>query len=355
MMSKFSKKAKEDAVDDSPDPFTLDGDPNTIIILDGDELAFKVAAACEERAVKVTNSISQQEVIFKNRTEFKKLLHPLEYEEEMFTFEDTQKAEPLKHAISTLKSRIKIIGDKCDAGSYEIYISGKDNFRDFLPLPEPYKGHRKDQVRPLLLKDLKNYLVEYKGAIVVDGKEADDAVTTRMYDGFKSKKKIVGCTQDKDATQTEGWYFNPERSKEPFLIKGYGKLWYDAKLKTEPVRGSGRIFLYYQLLIGDKVDHYCPRMFVKSLTGKTPRYGSKTCFTELTKCTNDKEALALIVKRYKGWFGEEAFEYTDHTGKLHKEFTWLDVLQCIADCAFMQRWEDDRFVAKDVLTKVGLL
>lgn len=354
-MTKFNKKANEDAIDDSPNPFEVDGDPDIIAVLDGDEIAFKVAAAAEERGIKVVNtSIPDEEGqgIWKNRTLFHKFMNGIQYPEDKFTIEDTQIAEPIQNAISTVKARIASLCKKCDAGSFEIYLSGKDNFRDFLPLPLKYKDSRADKVKPLLLKELKQYLIEYKGAVVIDDMEADDMLTIRMSDGYRTEKKIVGVTQDKDATQCQGWYLHPDKSSEPFFIDGYGKIWMDNKnVKKETVRGYGNIFLYFQLLIGDKVDYYNPRDLVKEVTGKKPRYGEKTCFEQLVKFKNDKEALTYVVEMYKKWFGEEEFTFTDCHGEEQKNCTWLNALQWYGDCAYMLRSEDDMFDAVKLLKK----
>ena len=42
-------------------------------------------------------------------------------------------------------------------------LSGKNNFRDNLPLPSKYKGNREDMIRPLLLNDVKDYIKQYHG------------------------------------------------------------------------------------------------------------------------------------------------------------------------------------------------
>jgi hypothetical protein len=341
MTNSFSMKAKIGAVDNSPDPFELDGDPDIIAVFDADELAFIVAAACEQRMVRVTNSRNNSGGILKNRTEFKKIIAGLEVPEGFFSYEDVQVAEPIQNAISTLKKRIAKQAKRINAGSYELYIGGKDNFRDSLPLPSKYKSNRKGTVKPLLLKEVRSYLIDYKGAIVIDGRETDDKVTSRMYDGFKSGKMIVGITQDKDATQCSGWYLNPNKDDPPILIKGFGELYIDSSGAKDKVRGLGRKFLYLQCLIGDDVDGYNPRELAKRVSGKLPTYGEKTAYKQMLECDTDKKCLQLIADTYKKWFGEGEFTYECWEGKSHT-ITWVEAFQMYFDCAFMERWEGDK-------------
>ena len=64
----------------------------TIAVIDGDEIAFQIAAACEERLIKVTNTTNNESSNFKHRTELKKFLAGLEVPEDFFIVEDVQVA-----------------------------------------------------------------------------------------------------------------------------------------------------------------------------------------------------------------------------------------------------------------------
>jgi len=353
-MTGFSMKAKLGAVDTSPDAFELDGDPDIIAVFDADEIAFIVAAACEQRMVKVTNSSNKAEGVLKNRTEFKKLVAGLEIPEDFFSYEDVQIAEPIQNAISTIKKRIAKQAKRVNAGVYELYIGGVDNFRDFLPLPTKYKSNRKETVKPLLLKEIRSYLIDYKGATVIDGRETDDKVTSRMYDGFKSGKKIVAITQDKDAMQSSGWLLNPNKEEPAVFIKGLGKLYIDNSGSKPKVRGIGRKFLYFQCLTGDAVDGYNPRDLVSLVKGKRPVFGDMAAYKLLLEANSDLQCLQVIVNTYKKWFGELEFTYNCWEGVTHK-ITWLEALQMYWDSAYMQRFEGDRVVVKELLMKLKVV
>ncbi len=341
-MTKFNKKANEDAIDDSPNPFEVDGDPDIICVFDGDQLAFKTAAAAEEKGIKVTNTTLPEDEgvgVWKNRTQFKKFMNGIEYPEDTFIIEDTQVAEPIQNAISTIKSTIANICKKCNAGSYEIYVGDSNNFRDEIPLPCKYK-ERDKSTRPLLLKELKQYLIDYKGAIWSDGIETDDYISIRMYEGFKQKKKIIGISNDKDQMMTQGWILNPDKMEKPYLVKGFGDLFLDGTTKNDTVKGWGRKFLWYQILHEDKPDTYSARDVYKQLHGKKPRFGEKTAYNILKPCKTDQECFEAVSEQYKKWYGEEEFTYTSYQGE---EITtdYLGLMGMYFQVAYMRRSEYD--------------
>jgi len=346
----FSKRVK--AVDDG-EISTSHLDPDITAVFDGDELIYGVGFACEERLVQAQNlSEPDGKALFKNKTQMVKFLSGIVDKKDIpnvFSIENIVKAEPLANALSTVKRTINNVRNKLKAGNYEIYIGGKGNFRDELPLPSKYKD-RDNTHKPLLFQEIKDYLINYHDAVIVDGREADDVITSRMYDGFKSKQKIVGVTQDKDATQASGWLYNAKEPKTPeVFIKGLGELY----MKNGDVKGWGRKFLYAQCLVGDGVDTYNPRDLVCLVKGNTPSFGHKTCFNLLNPCKTDKECLQIIVNKYKEWFGEDTFTYTDIHGNENTK-DWVGAFQMYVDCAYMQRWEGDRLDVMKLLNKVGV-
>jgi hypothetical protein len=108
---------------------TSEIDDEVTLVIDLDEQVFITAAACEERMVEVQNTTSFDCGLFKNRTEFKSFMKGIDYNENMFTMQDVQKAEKISHAISTLKRRLENIRNKCKChpDNVEYYIGGSNN------------------------------------------------------------------------------------------------------------------------------------------------------------------------------------------------------------------------------------
>lgn len=327
-----------------------DWDDSVVLCIDADEVVYQVASACEQRGIIATNKTNEFQTPFKTRTDMKKFLSGLEVPEGFYDVVDTQIAEPIKNACATLKAKIFNLKEKFKTRTVELYFSGKDNFRLNLLLPEQYKSSRKDNLRPLLLTELKEYLIKYHGAVVVEGDEADQMVAQRMWEGYKSGQKIIGITQDKDALSNQGWLYNPQKDQLTF-IDGFGELTKDGS----DVKGTGRIWLYHQLCVGDwSTDHFCPRQIVKAVTGAAPKFGDVASYKLLSECKTDKEALKVVHDLYLKWFTDQQFEYVAWNGETFRG-DYLDALQMIWACAFMKRHKDDNVCVRSMLKKMGII
>lgn len=130
-----------------------------ILAVDGDILAYRTAAVCEDH------------------------------------FEGAAQA--------IIDSTLRDIATDTNISRMRIYVSGKDNFRYTVAKTKPYKGNRATMVRPQYLESTKLYLVETYGAVEVDGYEADDAIATDM-----TQNGAIHCGIDKDMLQIPGKHYN---------------------------------------------------------------------------------------------------------------------------------------------------
>jgi hypothetical protein len=314
-----------------------------IAVLDGDEISYQIAAACETRTIKATNKLNQESSAFKHRTEMKKFLHGLEVPEDFYEVVDVQEADEIANALHSVKVVVDNIKQACKADVIEMYISGKDNFRDSIPLPKPYKGSRKDTIKPILLPEIRAYLVKKYQAKVVDGEEVDDVVAHRMWDGLKSGQKIIGVTIDKDACGSSGWLYNRDKMTEPEFIDGLGELTIDGKGK---VRGKGRKWGYLQWCIGDSTDFYNPC----DLCGV--KYGEKSAYKLLVDLETDKECIQAVYDLYKSWYPEPV-SYVDWACQPQTK-DCVDIMQMYMDCYRMRRWENDVVDVRELLTRLEI-
>lgn len=322
-----------------------------LLVLDADEIAYQIAAACEQRGVVATNTMNEAQANFKHKTAFKDFTAGLEIPEGHFVLEETQIAEDPKNAFATVKAKINNLKSKFNTERVELYISGEGNFRLDIPTPIRYKSGRKEQLRPLLLDQVREYLIKYHNAKIVNGRESDDLLVQRMYDGAKSGEIIVAVTIDKDARQCDrGYLYNPD--KDELLVNcGFGELYIDDKSK---VRGTGRKWLYVQTILGDSTDSYDPRDLVEVVKGKRPRFGEKAAFNLLKDCTDDKSCWKVIHDLYLDWFGADTFTF-DSWNKDKIETNYLGALQMYFDFARMKRFDDDNVDVILVLKKLGVI
>ena len=123
--------------------------------------------------------------------------------------------------------------------SYELWLTGSNNFREKNPLG--YKEHRHKLRKPTDFNELKLWLSKNPRCYIAEGMEADDIV---VYLKDSNYDKYMSCAMDKDVIyQTEGTHYN------------YDKGTYITVTKEEAIW-----FSYYQTLVGDVTDGYkgCP-------------------------------------------------------------------------------------------------
>lgn len=325
-----------------------------VAVIDGDIVAYRCAAANETRSVIAVHNDTADSVVFDTMTAFKEWAGS---EANEYTVSPHQEAGPIEHAYKSIKTIIQNICTKAKCDEYIVVISGDDNFRLTLPLPTRYKDSRKENVKPVQLRACKMYLVQHHAAEVSKGVEADDVLVSYMNRGYKDKDYVVQCSLDKDAKHGPGWLYDWTTMDEPELIEGFGELNLilketgKKKANGEPavdksVKGKGRVWLYYQMVFGDPVDCYKPCELAKA------KFGEIGAYDLLKNAKDDKEALEAVVAKYKLWYPKPV-TYKDWEGNLQTK-DWMEIMQMYTDCAFMRRWEGDRFDVKKGLDKLGI-
>lgn len=340
-----------------------------VLVFDADSIAYKAAAANEEKSISTQHIEKGVIERWSNRTEFRAYIKETNHTEDMYTIIDVQEPKHVSYGKNLIRDMIKGYHNRTGVSKGEIYIGGEGNFRDLIPLPMThvatsgkwagksklggaYKENREDTIRPLQLKELRSWMINELGAVVVNGQEVDDKQSTRSYEGHTSKTKIITVTEDKDALACSGWLWNPAKMIKPVYIHGFGELHKEGK----GIKGTGRLWLYYQALYGDSVDNYhgCDLWKIQQdKAGKSVTFGEVAAYNILKDCVNDKEALQAVYNQYKSWYPEPVV-YTDHTGLIQKKDA-LEIMQMYFDCAHMRRWEGDRINVEELLHKMGVI
>jgi 5'-3' exonuclease len=144
--------------------------------------------------------------------------------------------------------------DLPEVQTWELFLTGKNNFRTKIAVTAPYKGNRKSE-KPVHYSLLREYLVLSWGAHVSDGIEADDMLSIRC---TELGEESVIVTLDKDLDQVPGWHYNFVK-KNKYLID----------------KDEGLLNFYMQFLTGDAVDNIIgvkgigPKKALKLLDGKS--------------------------------------------------------------------------------------
>lgn len=180
--------------------------------------------------------------------------------------------------IKLLDEGIKSIADKCGYAVEDIIysISCDKNYRKrFFPT---YKSNRKNVVKPLGLKFIREHLLanaeKYK-LFMIEELEADDCMGIA---GTSGDDTISIYSQDKDlrTIPVRQWDFKKQKFWTPT---------YDQAMK----------WLYTQVLTGDTVDGYkgCPRI------------GKVKAEKALELCSNDRELLEQVFVRYYMFYDKD--------------------------------------------------
>lgn len=209
-----------------------------VALIDGDSLAYRIAAACEKTKYIVT-SVSEsgrygdtsQEYATHKEAAAKAALSGGQIWSRKNLGELAEASTSLERAVERCISR-----GQCSV--FHLYLGGHSpTFRDHLARLRRYKDGRGD--RPTLLSDLRAYLIKCWGGIVVAGEEVDDVLsyTSReLTDAGANVPVIVG--NDKDLDQIPGEHY--DWVKDEFYTVS------DAE---------ARVRLWVQVLSGDVADN----------------------------------------------------------------------------------------------------
>lgn len=206
---------------------------------------------------------------------------------EEYYLDSKRHIEPLGNALQALKTKLKGIFRTLESQNYVLFLTGKGNYRDEVATIRPYKGNRDPTHKPFWYKEMRQYLVDQWGAIVVEGYEADDAVSMEQFAAIAMEEETCIVTIDKDLNCCEGWHYNPNK-KEP-------KYWVT---KEEGIK-----FFYTQLLTGDGTDN------IQGIPGIGPKKAAKI----LEGVVEEEELYRKAVDAYEDY-------YSLNTGyDVHKE------------------------------------
>ena len=153
---------------------------------------------------------------------------------------------------------------------YQVYLTGKGNYRFDIAKTLEYKGNRKDAPKPIHLKHVRNYLIDKYEAIVSKGEEADDLIAIAA---TQLEMNAVVASIDKDMLQIPCFHYNLTR-RELSAVSEF----------------EGIKFFYTQILTGDKADN------IKGLHRCGPVKAGKI----LDDCETEQSLWDACVEAYDG-------------------------------------------------------
>lgn len=212
------------------------------------------------------------------------------------------------------------------------FLTGSSNFRVDLASILPYKGGRPAE-KPHHYQRVRDYLINFYKAEVIEGYEADDALSIAQMKTFSEKHvaeedMLVGtgavitkcstiiCSLDKDLMMVPGWHYN------------WGK---DEKTFVSELDGFRAFFS--QCLTGDKSVDNIPGLFGVGKKSASVKY--------VNECDSELAMYTRVVKEYEDRFGSYWQQFLeenaallwmlrsepDDKGAAYESFTLLQDLQ----------------------------
>jgi len=148
-------------------------------------------------------------------------------------FHTQSKENTQEEAVRKMDSTIRWSLAKTNASEYQVYLTGKGNFR--FQVAKSYKAQR-TAPKPALLPFCREHLRWEWGAIVSDGEEADDLIAIEA--ARLGYENCIVASVDKDFLQLGVPVYN----------------WRKDEL-VEVTKGDGLKFFYTQCLMGDSADN----------------------------------------------------------------------------------------------------
>lgn len=236
---------------------------------------------------------------------------PKEYSADTkLSIEKETEIEPLENCLQAVKTTIEAILSDTGATSYSLFLTGEGNFREKVAVTSAYKGNRDPLHKPKYYSEIKEYLIKYWNAVVVEGMEADDAMGIEQCknyleigNGFsvnalikeegkslaESNPGTIICTTDKDLDQIPGWHYNFVKKEKYWIAE-------DVALRN----------FYTQLLTGDPVDN------VQGIQGMGPAGARKI----LEGCRTREEYYAKASAAYIAAYGDKGMERLNEMAQL---------------------------------------
>jgi len=146
---------------------------------------------------------------------------------------------PLSYCLNAITKTVERIIKRTEADTCILYLTGKGNYREAVATISPYKAGRPP--KPTHFQEAKDFLINKKGALLVEGMEADDMLGI-MASQMEEGDKYILASYDKDLDMIPCTHYVWSSKKRE-------ERWYEVE---DP---AGMRFFYTQLLTGDSTDN----------------------------------------------------------------------------------------------------
>jgi DNA polymerase-1 len=283
------------------------------VLIDGDSLVYTVGFASQTNIWQVYD-VDEPELIHYEHESKPQCLAFIEDQEGALGVLDIGRrieVSPKEHAFHSLKVMLQKIAARAKANSYKIYLTGGGNFRESVATIMGYKHNRKDAEKPVLYQEIRDYLVNIHKATIVEGMEADDALSIvyqRSISGepvnvsadpnhpvYRHPDECIIAAIDKDLRNIPGKHINfdkrvAENDEYKYIV-----------IDEE----EGRRSFWRQVLTGDSSDN------ILGIPGMGPKKADAILDGVTSK--SEEDYFWAVYGAYKKHYGIEPFEYLHYS------------------------------------------
>lgn len=192
--------------------------------------------------------------------------------------------DSIANVFHSLDLQLESIFKKSGCRTARVFLTGKDNFREQVATTAPYKGNRV-AAKPVYYADLRERMVRTYGAEVIDGMEADDAISIAMWTWWRgdgtmpAQAETVACSIDKDLLQIPGLHLNWDQNTAPVFVD----------------EDTAEFNLWKQTLSGDPTDN------IPGIKGIGPEKAAAIIMSGLT---DGKDYETIAIETYQKHLGD---------------------------------------------------
>jgi len=259
------------------------------VLIDGDIILYSCGFSAETSIWKVlVHGEMKPRASFRYKKELDEFVKSVGLSKDQYEAIKDVEIAPVAHALSNAKQLIKRILLRTNADEYQIYLTGKGNFREDIATIKPYKGNRDSNHKPHHYDSLKRYLTENWGAITVEGIEADDQMSIDQFQRLLIRDTITDelgftpdteptciATIDKDLNGVPGWHYNWNQDC---------RYWVDEE--------SAYTWFYCQMIMGDTTDN---------IPG-VPGAGKAKAKQVLSECETEEDMYWAVLDLYQAYY-----------------------------------------------------
>jgi len=157
-------------------------------LIDADIISYSIGFACQTtiREVWIDDKL---QATFESMKELKEWKDKFGYtkEDTALSVKERIEVDPIQNCLHSVKVFMNSVLEATDAQYYKAYLTGKGNFREDVATILPYKGNRKAP-KPVHYQAIRDYLVAYWDAEIIEGMEADDMLSINLWEDYKEAR-----------------------------------------------------------------------------------------------------------------------------------------------------------------------